>query len=171
MLTETNRGRIGTAIILIGLGLALFVIQFVPGLQELVFNGNNWFLIIIGVGVLFLIAALLTWTPGLMVPAALISGVGAIFTWQTATGNFESWAYIWTLFPGFVGVGVFLMNLMQGNFRQAVTAGGWLVLISGVMFLIFGSFLGGLGLLGQYWPLLLILIGVLILVQGFFRRA
>lgn len=170
-MTEVNRGRIGTAIILIGLGLILFIIQFFPDLQALVFSATSWPLIIVGVGVVFLIVALLTWTPGLIVPAAIIGGIGGLLFWQNLTGNWESWAYAWTLIPGFVGIGVFLMNLMQGNFREAITAGGWLVLISAVMFMIFGSFLGGLSLFGQYWPILLILLGVLILAQAFLRRA
>lgn len=170
-MSEPQRGRVGAAIILILIGLALFVVQLVPSLQTLIVNENNWSLVIVGVGIVFLIAAVLTWTPGLMVPAAIISGVGAILFWQGATDNYGSWAYAWTLIPGFAGVGVLLLNLMQGNFREALTAGGWLILISAVMFLVFGSFFGQLGLLGQYWPLLLILAGVLILAQGFFRRS
>lgn len=86
-MTEVNRGRVGAAIILILIGLVLLVVQFVPALQTLVFNENNWSLIIIGVGVVFLIAAVLTWTPGLMVPAAIISGIGAIFFIQSATND------------------------------------------------------------------------------------
>jgi hypothetical protein len=51
-----------------------------------------------------------------------------------------------------------------------LVAGGWLVVISGTLFLIFSSFLGGPNWLGPYWPLLIILLGVITLVQAFFRR-
>ena len=52
------------------------------------------------------------------------------------------------------------------------TGGGTLILISLVMFLIVGSFFGALGLgpLGDYWPALLVALGLLILVQGLLRR-
>lgn len=63
------------------------------------------------------------------------------------------------------------MNVMQGSFRQGLTAGGWPILISAVLFLVLGSFFGQLGVVGQFWPLLLVLAGVLILLQGFWRRA
>jgi hypothetical protein len=65
---------------------------------------------------------------------------------------------------------VFFSSLLQGKIRAAIIGGGWLVILSGALFLIFGSFLGGPNLLGPYWPVLIILIGVISLVQAFFRR-
>ena len=88
-----------------------------------------------------------------------------LFYWQDATGNWDSWAYAWTLIPGFVGVGVLLEGLLSGNFRRAWGGGMTLIVISAVMFLIFGSFLGGPISLGQWWPVLLILLGLWMLVS------
>lgn len=170
-MTQVNRGRVIAAAILILLGIYLFAVQFVPALRAFTVNENNWPLIIVGIGVLFLLGALLTWTPGMMVPAAILMGLGALLFWQNATNNWGSWAYAWTLFPGFAGVGTFLMFLMQGNLRQAIIAGGTPILISAAAFLIFGSFFGALGMFGQYWPLLLILLGVIFLAQAFWKRA
>ena len=45
----------------------------------------------------------------------------------------------------------------------------WLILISLVLFAIFGSFFGALGLVGDYWPVLLIVLGLLMLVRRLFR--
>ena len=45
-----------------------------------------------------------------------------------------------------------------------------LILISLVMFAIFGSFLGGLDVFGNYWPVLLILLGLIVLVRSFFPK-
>jgi hypothetical protein len=39
-----------------------------------------------------------------------------------------------------------------------------MILISLALFLVFGSFLGGFALLGPYWPVLLIGLGVLLLL-------
>jgi hypothetical protein len=103
------------------------------------------------------------------VPACIVGGIGGLLYWQNATGNWESWAYAWTLIPGFVGVGIVLSGLLGGDTQQSVRGGAWLILISLVLFTIFGSFLGGLGLLGPYWPVLLIALGLLVLVRSFFR--
>jgi cation transport ATPase len=86
------------------------------------------------------------------------------------TGDWKSWAYAWALIPGFVGVGVFIANVLQGKIREAITAGGWLVVISLFLFFIFGSFLGGINLFGVYWPVLLIILGLIGLSRAFVGR-
>ncbi|MDM8003131.1 MAG: hypothetical protein QUS66_09525, partial [Bacteroidota bacterium] len=73
--------------------------------------------------------------------------------------------------PGFVGVGVILTGLLGGGkLRDALEGGFWLILISMVMFAIFGSFLGGLTVFGSYWPALLIVLGLVVLVRSFLKR-
>jgi hypothetical protein len=99
----------------------------------------------------------------------IMCGIGGLLYWQNATGNWDSWAYAWTLIPGFVGVGVFLAELLEGKLTSAIQGGGWLILISLTMFVIFASFLGGPEWIGPYWPALLILVGVAMLVRTFFR--
>ena len=44
-----------------------------------------------------------------------------------------------------------------------------LVVISAVLFSVFGSFFGAVGYLGQYWPVLLIVLGVVLLVQSLIK--
>jgi hypothetical protein len=166
-----TRWRVILAIILVLAGLYLFTVQFFPQLGIISLSPSNWPLLIVGVGAAFLVAALVTWTPGLMVPAAIIGGLGAIMFWQNATGNWASWAYAWALFPVFAGFGIFLMHAMQGNLREGLVTGGWLILIGLTLFIVFGSFFGGIGALGQYWPLVLIVLGVVLLAQGLWRRA
>lgn len=168
-MTQENRGRIIGAVILIALGLFFLTLQIFPGLRD-VFNMQMvWPLIIVGIGVLLLLGALLTWTPGMMVGATFMIGLGGLLFWQNATGNWASWAYAWTLFAVFAGVGIFLMNLMQGHVRQGLMMSAGPILGGFAAFLIFGAFFGALGALGLYWPLLLILIGVVILARGFWR--
>jgi hypothetical protein len=52
-----------------------------------------------------------------------------------------------------------------------VRGGLWLIAISAIMFVVFGSFLGGLfggfGWIARWWPIALILVGILSLVDHF----
>lgn len=166
-----QRSSIAFALVLILVGVWFLAVQLIPGLQWFVLTEQSWPLIIVAFGALWAVMALVTWTPGLLVPASIFSGIGGLLYYQNATGNWESWAYAWTLIPGFVGIGVFFASLLQGKIREAIVAGGWLVIISGTMYLIFGSFLGGPNLLGPYWPVLIIVLGVITLAQSFLGRS
>ena len=136
-----HRGSLAAGLLLILLGVLFLVVQFVPELQASI--TFSWPLIIVGIGVVLLILAVLTRTPGLSVLACMIGGIGAILYWQNATGNWNSWAYAWTLIPGFVGLGVMLNGLLGGeDTRQALSEGFWSILISLGLFVIFGSFFG-----------------------------
>lgn len=73
------------------------------------------------------------------------------------------------LIPGFVGVGIILNGVLSGKVRSAITGGGWLIMISLIMFFVFGSFLGGMAVFGAYWPVLLIILGVFVLVRPLIR--
>ncbi len=169
-MAQADRGRIGTALVLILLGAWFLAVQLVPGLQAFALNRITWPLVIVGIGALLAIFAIATGVPDLLVPACIVAGIGGLLYWQNLTGTWESWAYAWTLIPGFVGVGVFLASLLRGRVREAIVGGGWLIFISAILFLIFSSFLGGPVLLGAYWPVLLILLGVIFLAQSFLGR-
>ena len=164
-----RRSNLVVGLLLILLGVWFIAVQFVPELRAWMDIEYAWPLIIVGVGVLLLVIGLLTGAPAMAVPACIVGGIGGLLYWQNATGNWESWAYMWTLIPGFVGVGVVLSALLGGETRQALSGGAWLILISLVLFAVFGSFLGGLGLLGPYWPVLLIALGLLALLRPLFR--
>jgi hypothetical protein len=155
-----HKGSLAAGLVLISLGVLFLVVQFVPGLQ--VYIAFSWPLIIVGIGLLLLIFGVLAGAPGLAVPACIVGGIGVLLYWQNASGNWESWAYAWTLIPGFAGLGVLLSGLLgRENTRQAISSGFWLILISLVMFAIFGSLLGVLKIGGRYWPILLIMLGLL----------
>jgi hypothetical protein len=164
-----DRSRLAAGLVLVLLGAWFLAVQFIPSLQLWSLGRLTWPLILVGVGVLIGITGLVLWTPPLLVPASIISGLGLLMYWQNLTGNWASWAYAWALIPGFVGVGVVLSGLMRGRVREAVTGGGWLMFISLLMFLIFGSFLGGPVLFGQFWPVLLILLGAVLLIRALFQ--
>jgi hypothetical protein len=160
-----RRSSLVGGLLLILLGTWFLVSQFLPGL----YPEFSWPWIIIGVGVLMLVIGLLSGEPDMAVPACIVGGIGGLLYWQNATGNWESWAYAWTLIPGFVGVGVVLSGLLGGGGGKAARDGGGLILISLALFAVFGSWLGGLTLFGDYWPVLLILWGLWLLVRPLFR--
>ena len=164
-----RRSSLVAGLLLILLGVWFMAVQFLPELRAWVYIEYSWPLMIVGLGVLLLVFGLLIGVPAMAVPACIVGGIGGLLYWQNATGNWESWAYTWTLIPGFVGVGIVLSGLLGGEIGQSVRGGAWLILISLVLFTIFGSFLGGLGLLGPYWPVLLIALGLLVLVRSLFR--
>jgi hypothetical protein len=109
-------------------------VQLVPGLGEWIQVEVSWPLIVIGVGVLLLLFGLLAGAPDMAVPATIVAGIGGLLYWMNNTGNWASWAYAWTLIPGFVGIGVILAGLFGGRMRSALREGGGLLVISLVMF-------------------------------------
>lgn len=164
-----RRSNLGVGVLFVLVGALALVYQLAPGVQDLLDLSFDWPMIIVGFGLILLVLGLLVGAPGLAVPAMIMCGIGGLLYWQNATGNWESWAYAWTLIPGFVGVGVFLAELFEGKVASAFLSGGWLILVSLTMFVIFASFLGGPEWIGPYWPALLILLGVAMLVRMFFR--
>lgn len=163
---RSRRSTLGVGVLLIAVGLLFLVGQLAPGWFGWV-GSVTWPLIVVGVGVFLMLLGLVTGNPGMAVPACIVGGIGLLLYWQNATGNWASWAYAWTLIPGFAGVGVIIEGLFSGRFGKALLGGGWTILVSLVMFAIFASFLGGPRLLGVYWPVLVILLGVIALVQYF----
>jgi len=166
-----KRSNLASGLVLILLGVAFLIAQLNPALYRWLDPNQNWPLIVIGVGVMLLLIGLLTAVPAMAVPASIVAGIGGLLYYQNATGNWDSWAYAWALIPGFVGVGVILSGLLSGKGRQALVDGGGTILISLVLFAVFGSFLGGGDFSPLVWPVLLIAGGVLLLLQTLFRRS
>ena len=161
-----NRGRsLVGGLILILLGAWFLAAQFIPGWSI----HFSWPWIIIGAGGFMLLLGLLTGVPDMAVPACIVGGIGGLLYWQDATGNWESWSYAWSLIPGFVGVGVILSGLFGGKLLKSLREGLNLIVISLILFVIFAAFLGGPNLLGNYWPALLILLGLWMLIRPLFR--
>lgn len=166
-----NRSSLILGILLILFGGWLVLTRQVPALQNWLENNFTWPMWTIGAGLLILLIGLITGAPGMAVPASIVAGIGGILYYQNQTGDFGSWAYMWTLIPGFVGVGVILAGLLGEDTRANLARGLNLVAISVVLFLVFGTFLGGLAILGDYGAaILLIALGIYILARGFVRR-
>jgi hypothetical protein len=168
MKRRRRSGLVG-GILLILVGAWFMAMQLVPGLRDWLQFEVTWPLFVIGVGVILFVVALVAAVPGLAVPACIVGGIGGILYWQASTGRWESWGYVWPLIISFVGVGVLLSNILDGQTAKGVREGGWPILIGLVIFVVMASFLGGTGWLGPYWPLLVVGLGLLLVIQGLFR--
>lgn len=158
--------------LLILLGLLFLVYQLMPERLSWLRMEATWPLIVVAVGLGLLIFGMVVGAPGMAIPACIVGGIGFLLYWQNLTGAWSSWSYAWALIPGFVGIGIILAGVLgEGRLRSALSAGFWLILISLILFAIFGSFLGDLHLFGPYWPVLLIALGLLLLARNILRRA
>jgi hypothetical protein len=165
-----NRTNLFLGLLLVLIGIWLVITRQVPAIQNWLDANLSWPMWIMGAGLLVLLIGLITGAPGMAIPASIIAGVGGILYYQFNTGDYSSWSYMWTLFPGFVGVGTILTGLLGENTRYNISHGLNLVVISAMLFLIFGAFFGGLSLLGEYGPaIILIALGVYILIRGLVR--
>ena len=168
-MNRSTRSSIAAGVLLILAGIASLLIRFIPGLSEYLALSDNWPLIVIAVGFGLLLFGLLVGAPAMAVPACIVGGIGCILYYQNTTGDWASWSYAWALIPGFVGVGILLQGLIEGRFRHTLGEGINTIIVSLILFLIFGSFLGNLGF-GSYWPVLLIILGAWMLIRPLLRR-
>lgn len=157
-----NRNQLVWGLILIAAGVGFLALQLFPGL----FDRLSWPWIMIAIGLVFAVASLLSRVGGLMIPGVIVGGLGAIFLWQEGPGDPSSWSYVWTLIPGFVGLGMLIGSLYDADLREARGAGVGLILLSAIGFAIFGGLLGVNANLLQYWPVLLIVVGGIVLLRS-----
>lgn len=161
-----RKGNLVLGILLVLAGAWFLAQQFFPQLNELIKIDVEWPLLIIGVGLFFLLMSVLLRSPGLAVPASIVGGMGAIFYYQNLSGDWASWSYAWTLIPGFVGIGLFLSYLLQGQLGAAVRESAGLLVFSLLMFGVFSGLLGGPQVFARLWPLFLIGAGVWTLLRN-----
>jgi hypothetical protein len=171
-MSKERRSDLVFGIILLLIGGWFLAAQYtlLPGLNSIMNVQYQWPLIIIGIGVFLFLLGLLVRAPGMSVPACIVGGIGGILYWTNATGNWVDWSYLWAPIPGFVGVGILLSTLLGGNERGGYREGLRLILISAILFVIFLMLFSGQGKYLKYWPVLVILAGIWIIIQTIFRR-
>jgi len=165
---KKRRTSIVGGALLILVGGVLFAAQILPDFMPDFWKIISWPWIIIGIGLFLFALGAAIGEPGMAVPATIVGGIGGILAYQWYTGHWESWSYLWTLIPGFVGLGIMLMSLLGGE--GSLKDGGTLVLISFIMLAVFGSFFGAVGMAGKYWPVLLILLGIVLMGRSFIKK-
>lgn len=171
-MSRERRSDLVFGIILVIIGGWFLAAQFdlVPGLKDFMNVEYQWPFIVIGVGIFLFLLGLLLRSPGMSVPACIVGGIGGLLYWTNKTGDWGTWSYLWTMIPGFVGVGILLATLLGGHEVKEYKEGVKLILISGILFVIFLMLFSGQGQFIRYWPVLLVIAGVWVLIQAIFRR-
>jgi peptidoglycan/LPS O-acetylase OafA/YrhL len=169
-MTRQNRTQLVLGLLLILLGVWFFVVRQVPALKAWTQLQFEWPFYVIGAGLLILLIGLLTGAPAMAIPACIVAGIGGILYFQQQTQDWNSWSFLWTLIPGFVGVGTFLTGILGEDTRRNVGHGLNLMVISAVLFLVFAAVFQRLSILGPYGPaVLLIALGVYVIARGLLR--
>jgi hypothetical protein len=161
-----------TGITLVIIGIAIFVLRFV----DIHVWGIAWpiFVIAPGLGLLYFAFAGERAQLGLAIPGAVVTGTGLILAALNLSGHWEAWAYLWTLYPAFVGLAMYQVG--QRNAEPQLQAAGRRTGISGLYALVsFGLFFellvfsGSFSIFnGSFLPFLLIAIGsYIIFVRGY----
>jgi hypothetical protein len=171
---QSNRSNVGALIggsILIGFGLLSLIPQVFRSLDW----GFLWPFIVIGAGALFFIAMFASGRSGaaFAVPGSIIGGVGLVLLFQNITDRWESMSYFWTVILMFVGLGIYIMG-WYGEDENQRKAGGRVMKIGFIMFIIFGTFFemifSSFG--NMLFPVLLILFGAYLVLSrsGLFKK-
>jgi hypothetical protein len=172
---KRNRTQLVLGIILILVAGWLIATRVNPALGNIFhLPPFDWPMWVIFAGAVLLVIGLLTGAPGMAVPACIVAGIGGILYYQNVTGNWESWAYMWTLIPGFVGIGSILAGILGDDFKHSVRQGLNSLIVSVLLFAIFGTFFHAWNIFGVYSTyipiVLLFLAGTWLIVRGFLRR-
>lgn len=164
-----NKTHLALGIILILLGSWFLAVKQIPSLQQISALYMTYPLNIIAIGGLIFLVGLLVGSPGMSVPAAIVAGIGGILYYQFRTNDYTSWSFLWTLIPGFAGIGEMLNGLLDSN-NGKIRSGLNTLFFSAVLFLVFATIFGRLAILGPYGAaIIIILIGVVILFRGLKR--
>ncbi len=167
-----KRNSLAGGLILILLGLFFLVWQIAPASFTGWFDQYfDWPFYVIGVGLIFLLIAIATGEGGLAVPGSIIGGIGGILFYQNLTGDWVSWAYIWVLIPGLVGLGLFIGSLISRDMRHDRRTGLNMFVISAVATLVlWAAFHSGVVGSSTIWAAALILLGGYLLISAFLRK-
>ena len=171
---KKNRTQLVLGLILILVAGWLIATRINPGLANLLHLTFAWPMWVMLAGVILLVIGLLVGEADMAIPACIVAGIGGILYYQNSTGHWDSWSYLWTLIPGFVGVGKILSGIIGGNFMACLKEGLKLLLACVILFTIFATIFNAWTIFGPfsaYVPIaLLFLFGTWLIVRGIIRR-
>lgn len=175
---HTDRRRMGPALLgglLVVAGLGAFALQ-TSGVElgELI-GEHGWPFFVIVPGLVLLGATALVEPPrgvGFAVSGAIVTTVGGILLYQNATETWDTWAFAWALIPAAAGAATAVYGLLV-NAPDQVTAGSRVAVIGAVLFIAGMWFFSPILAngrppveLGDWWPLILVAIGAVIIVSA-----
>ncbi|MCP5099747.1 MAG: hypothetical protein GY943_29690 [Chloroflexi bacterium] len=158
---KQKQNNLAAGIILIGIGVLFLVFQFV--------DVDNWGLFFLpALGALFMIWGIIAREGGLMVPGGIISGIGwgsYAIAGELMTGVDDGGLFMIIFGLGFMSIALFSAIFARETHWWALIPGGIISGI-GVAIMFGGVFLTALELAGQFWPVILILVGLYVIVKG-----
>ncbi len=171
---KKNRTQLVLGLLLILVAGWLIATRIKPDLANILHLTFDWPMWIMLAGAVILVIGLLVGAPDMAIPACIVAGIGGILYYQNATNHWESWAYLWTLIPGFVGVGKILSGIIGGDFMACLREGLKLLLTCAIMFTIFATIFNAWTIFGSYSayvPIaLLFVLGIWLIVRGSMRQ-
>jgi len=171
MNTSESTGRTIAGVVLIALGATFLLAQ----VTDMNIFGLAWPLFVLVPGGIFLAIALRAEdeeSVKMIFPGVIVTGTGLILAYQNTTNHWESWAYIWALYPVFAGVAMrYLAHHtqdaeMRQNGRRTTLIGLLMFVVFGAMFELFIFNGVGLGVIAPLIPLLMIGAGVFMLLRN-----
>lgn len=176
METTNKRSALVFGALLITIGALLLAGQ----LFDFVNWGSLWPLINVAIGLLFFLGMFLGGksTGPLAIPGAIFIAVGLILFFQNLTGAWETWSYVWGLIVAAVGIGLYIYGVWSN--QPGSKEAGWALTRTGLtLFLVFGFIFelvfSAFNITNRpatlFFPLGLILVGLLLFVLRVFRMA
>ena len=170
---KKNRTQLVLGLLLILVAGWLIATRIKPDLADILHLTFAWPMWVMFAGAAILVIGLLVGESDMAVPACIVAGIGGILYYQNTTNHWESWAYLWTLIPGFVGVGKILSGIIGGDFMACLREGLKLLLTCAILFTIFATIFNAWDIFGPYSayvPIaLLFVLGIWLIVRGFMR--
>ncbi len=170
---KKNRTQLVLGLLLILVAGWLIATRIRPDLADILHLTFAWPMWVMFAGAAILVIGLLVGESDMAVPACIVAGIGGILYYQNATNHWESWAYLWTLIPGFVGVGKILSGIIGGDFMACLREGLKLLLTCAILFTIFATIFNAWDIFGPYSayvPIaLLFVLGIWLIVRGIMR--
>lgn len=160
--TRRTRNRSAAGIALIAIGLLVLIGQLTAWT-------NLVWLVLPGLGLIFLIWGLSTRNFGLMVPGCILGGLGlGLYTMTGPLSDTLAWAqpsiFLFCFAAGFALISLFSL-FMDDHFHWWPLIPAGMIALVGVALITGGFGLDLLKLMGLAWPLLLIGLGVFVLLR------
>jgi len=150
---RSNHSSFILGLFLILLGALILLIQFGQLNWE-----NFWPFLILTIGVLFMLGFLVDRKKfGLLMPGTILLIIGSLFV----SLNYSEWRYMEHLWPTFIlapGIGFFLMYVFGPANNRLWIPGSILIVLAMIFYAQVWQFF-------RYWPVLLILLGIYLLLN------
>jgi hypothetical protein len=106
-----------------------------------------WPILIIGLSLFFLVPALLggpnrRLRAGMVIPGALLAGIGSALLYTSLTDRWSSWSYLWAVFPFSLGLGMYAAGWIA-DAPAFKWIGSGLAIGGVVAYLVFATAFGG----------------------------